>query len=225
MDLGLPPKQPTRQRPSCSSLHIISLSPRCTLKESPDSPVFPFTTSTYELDSFSKALTLLSTLPTDESHWKLFLTTGKETPRALNFLANRNQPPTKPFPSGKTRQNFFPSTSLTEQSKNLLATLERHSSLNFLPSSSQTFKRLKFDSPLHQASTPSNRRLQLFSPNLIQEEKPLLLSKIVPLNLPRTTSMEISNALDSTANQHLPPFKTPLESIPSRRFKLCINSA
>ena len=108
-------------------------------------------------------------------------------------------------------QNLLASKSLIEQSKNLPTTFERHSSLNFL-TPSQTFRHLELDSPLHQASTTSNSKLKLFSPNLIQEEKPLLLSKIIPFFLPQTSSMEISNVLDSTANQHLPPFETPLPS-------------
>ena len=91
---------------------------------------------------------------------------------------------------------------------NLLASFKHCSSLYFLPPSSQPRTQLQFSTSLQHASTPSSKHRKLTSPNLIHEEIPLLLSQIQPFSFPLISSTKISNNLESTTDQLLPPLAT-----------------
>ena len=135
------------------------------------------------------------------------------TPRPLNFLARVFQPLDSPFPYGKIMLNFFVLRSRTKHRMNLPASFEQCSILYFLPPSSQPRTQLLLSISLQQASTTSSKQCKLTSPNLIHEEIPLLLSQIYPFSFPPTSSTEISNDLDSTTNQLLPPLAAPTSPI------------
>ena len=131
------------------------------------------------------------------------------TPRPLNLTANEFQPKDCPFPSGKIMLYFFYSISQTEQRMNLSASFKRRSNLYFLFPSSQPIAQSWLLTSPQQASTPSNKHRKLASPNLIQEETPLLLSQMQTFSFPPNSSTKISKDLDSTTKQLLPPLATP----------------
>ena len=112
-------------------------------------------------------------------------------------------PPSNPFPSRKTKQNLLVSKSMKEHKTYHPAPFTRLTDLNFLPSSSQTFTILPSFS-LQHSSNPSKRFLKLKSPNRIQEERPQLLSTMVPFSFPWTSSTETSNDFESITIQHFP---------------------
>lgn len=127
----------------------------------------------------------------------------EETPRLLNFLARVLHPPRYPLHFENNGVNL---PVAIEHNKNLPATLLRSSYKYFLLPSLSTFLKWFLRFLRQHSSIPSSKVIGLFSPNLIQLEKPRLLSKTLPITFPFTTSTMIPNDLHLTLNQ---PFLSP----------------
>ena len=108
---------------------------------------------------------------------------------ALNLLARVFQPPLTPLHSRNIKENLFSSDDQIEHYKNLPMLLLLSFNLKTLPPSFQSKLASTLSQLAQQSSTLSNNQARSLSLNLIQEEKPRLVSTIKLTTFPLTISL------------------------------------